>query len=84
MGKDSPDSGDIKIGDTVKMIGVGQDRMEELSDDKTVFEEISGGQDELELGTQYINSRAYCSWYGFKGGSQQAKVKNLSGGERNR
>lgn len=84
MGKDSPDSGDINIGDTVKMIGVGQDRMEELSDDKTVFEEISGGQDELELGTQYINSRAYCSWYGFKGGSQQAKVKNLSGGERNR
>ena len=50
MGKDSPDSGHIKIGDTVSMIGVGQDRMEELNAKKTVFEEISGGLDDLELG----------------------------------
>ncbi len=84
MGKDTPDSGDIKVGDTVNMIGVGQDRMEELNPKKTVFEEISSGLEELELGTQVINSRAYCGWFGFKGGSQQAIVGNLSGGERNR
>ena len=84
MGKDTPDSGDIKIGETVNMIGVGQDRMEELDAAKTVYEEISGGLDDLELGTQVVNSRAYCSWFGFKGGSQQAFVGNLSGGERNR
>ncbi len=84
MGKDSPDAGEIKIGQTVNMIGVGQDRMEELNPEKTVFEEISGGMDDLELGTQVVNSRAYCSWFGFKGGSQQAFVGNLSGGERNR
>jgi len=84
MGKDEPDSGIIKIGETVNMIGVGQDRMEELDPAKTVYEEISGGLDELELGTQIMNSRAYCSWFGFKSGQQQAKVGNLSGGERNR
>ena len=84
MGKDTPDSGDIKVGDTVNMIGVGQDRMEELNPKKTVFEEISSGLEELELGTQVINSRAYCGWFGFKGGSQHAIVGNLSGGERNR
>ena len=84
MGKDSPDSGDIKVGETVNMIGVGQDRMEELNPEKTVYEEISGGLDDLELGTQVVNSRSYCSWFGFKGGSQQAFVGNLSGGERNR
>ncbi len=58
--------------------------MEELDSSKTVFEEISGGLDDLELGTQVVNSRAYCSWFGFKGGQQQAFVGNLSGGERNR
>lgn len=84
MGKDTPDSGTIKIGETVSMIGVGQDRMEELNPDKTVYEEISGGMDDLELGTQVVNARAYCSWFGFKGGTQQAFVGNLSGGERNR
>lgn len=84
MGKDEPDSGNIKIGETVNMIGVGQDRMEELNSENTVYEEISGNMDELELGTQVVNSRAYCSWFGFKGGQQQAKVANLSGGERNR
>jgi len=84
MGKDVPDSGDIKIGDTVNMIGVGQDRMEELNPANTVFEEITGNMDELELGTQMVNSRSYCSWFGFKSGQQQLKVGNLSGGERNR
>lgn len=84
MGKDEPDSGNVKVGETVNMIGVGQDRMEELDPTKTVFEEITGGQDELELGTSTVNSRAYLSWFGFKGAQQQQMVQNLSGGERNR
>ena len=84
MGKDNPDSGDIKVGETVNMIGVGQDRMEELDPKKSVFEEISGGMDEIELGTATVNSRAYASWFGFKGAQQQQTVGNLSGGERNR
>lgn len=84
MGKDEPDSGSIKIGDTVNMIGVGQERMEELNSENTVFEEISDNMDELDLGTIRVNSRAYCSWFGFKSSQQQAKVANLSGGERNR
>lgn len=84
MGKDEPDSGLIKIGETVNMVGVGQDRMEALDPAKTVYEEISEGLDDLELGTQVVSSRAYCSWFGFKAGQQQAKVGNLSGGERNR
>lgn len=84
MGKDDPTSGEITIGSTVNMIGVGQERMEELDPKKTVFEEISGGLDELELGVQTVNSRAYVSWFGFKSQTQQALVGNLSGGERNR
>ena len=83
-GVDEPDSGEIKVGETVKIVSVGQERMEELNGDKTVFEEISEGLDDIELGTQTVASRAYLSWFGFKGQSQQAKVKNLSGGERNR
>lgn len=83
-GKDSPDEGEINIGSTVNIVSVGQERMDELNPEKTVFEEISEGLDELELGTQSINSRAYLSWFGFKGQMQQAKVANLSGGERNR
>jgi sulfate-transporting ATPase len=83
-GKDSPDSGSINVGETVRMVSVGQDRMDQLDSKKTVFEEISSGLDEIELGTNYINSRAYCSWFGFKSGQQQAFVGNLSGGERNR
>lgn len=84
LGKEQPDSGELKIGDSVQIVSVGQERMDELSPDKTVFEEISGGVDELELGTQTVLSRAYLSWFGFKGGTQQSLVKNLSGGERNR
>jgi len=55
-----------------------------LSGDKTVFEEISGGEDELTLGKKAVNSRAYVSWFNFKGRDQQRKVGTLSGGERNR
>ena len=84
IGKEKPDSGEINIGETASIISVGQERMDELNADKTVFEEISEGLDEIELGTQSINSRAYLSWFGFKGQSQQSRVGNLSGGERNR
>jgi sulfate-transporting ATPase len=84
LGKEQPDSGEITVGETVNMVSVGQERMDELSPEKTVFEEISGGQDELELGSQTVLSRAYLSWFGFKSGQQQAIVGNLSGGERNR
>ncbi|CAB9496079.1 ATP-binding protein ChvD (Fragment) [Seminavis robusta] len=84
LGKESADSGVIDIGDSVKIVSVGQERMDELQADKTVFDEISGGLEELELGTASILSRAYLSWFGFKGGQQQAMVGNLSGGERNR
>jgi ATPase subunit of ABC transporter with duplicated ATPase domains len=83
-GKEEPDSGTIKVGDTVKFVSVGQDRMDELNPEKTVYEEISEGLEEIELGTQSILSRAYLSWFGFKGQSQQSRVANLSGGERNR
>eukprot|EP01082_Thalassiosira_pseudonana_P003091 g2946.t1 g2946 contig12:1124391-1126664(+) len=84
MGKEEPDAGEIKIGETVSMVGIGQDRMEQLDDKKTVYEEISGNMDEIELGGNYVNSRAYVSWFGFKAGQQQQSVANLSGGERNR
>jgi ATPase subunit of ABC transporter with duplicated ATPase domains len=84
LGKEEVDSGTITIGETVKLVTVGQDRMEELNPEKTVFEEVSGGLEELELGTQTVQSRAYLSWFGFKGAQQQAFVGNLSGGERNR
>jgi ATPase subunit of ABC transporter with duplicated ATPase domains len=84
LGKDQADAGVIQIGDTVNIVSVGQERMDELNPEKTVFEEISGGIDEIELGTQSVQSRAYLSWFGFKGAQQQALVGNLSGGERNR
>eukprot|EP00545_Synedropsis_sp_CCMP1620_P011551 CAMPEP_0119014196 /NCGR_PEP_ID=MMETSP1176-20130426/9408_1 /TAXON_ID=265551 /ORGANISM="Synedropsis recta cf, Strain CCMP1620" /LENGTH=654 /DNA_ID=CAMNT_0006967347 /DNA_START=75 /DNA_END=2039 /DNA_ORIENTATION=+ len=84
MEKDTPDSGTITVGETVNMVGVGQERMDELDSTKTVFQEITDEMDELELGTTRVQSRAYCSWFGFKGGMQQALVGNLSGGERNR
>ena len=84
LGKELPDSGTITIGETVKMVSVGQERMDELDPKKTVYEEISNNLDELELGTQSVMSRAYLSWFGFRSGQQQAIVGNLSGGERNR
>lgn len=84
LGLEKPDSGEVIIGETVKIVSVGQDRMEQLDSAKTVFEEISGGMDEIELGTQSVQSRAYLSWFGFKSAQQQQIVGNLSGGERNR
>ena len=82
-GQEQPDGGTLKIGDTVKLGYVDQSR-DSLADDKTVFEEISGGLDILQLGKREIQSRAYVSWFNFKGGDQQKKVGQLSGGERNR
>src|SRR5687767_7562276 len=81
-GKEQPDAGTLRIGETVQIGHVDQSR--ELSPDKTVWEEISGGADEIELGKRAIASRAYVSWFNFKGRDQQRKVGALSGGERNR
>lgn len=82
-GQEKPDSGSIRIGDTVKMSYVDQSR-DALDADKTVWEEISGGNDIIKLGKYEMNSRAYCGAFNFKGGDQQQKVGNLSGGQRNR
>jgi ATP-binding cassette ChvD family protein len=82
-GQEKPDSGTIKIGESVTLGYVDQSR-DSLDDKKNVWEEISGGNDILYLGKKEINSRAYCSTFNFKGGDQQKKVGSLSGGERNR
>lgn len=84
LGQEQPDAGELRLGETVNLVSVGQERMDALDSSKTVFEEISGGVDDIELGTQTVNARAYLSWFGFKRGMQQAFVGNLSGGERNR
>src|SRR5579864_6678901 len=82
-GVEAPDAGTLKIGETVQIGYVDQSR-DALDDRKTVWEEISGGNDEIELGKKKVASRAYVSWFNFKGGAQQRKVGTLSGGERNR
>jgi sulfate-transporting ATPase len=82
-GVEKPDAGTLKIGETVTVGYVDQSR-DALDGNKTVWEEISGGSEEIELGKRKIPSRAYVSWFNFKGGSQQRKVGSLSGGERNR
>lgn len=82
VGKEKPDAGTLKIGDTVKLGYVDQDRT--LDANKTVWEVISDGQDTLKLGKVEVNSRAYCGRFNFGGTEQQKKVKDLSGGERNR
>ena len=82
-GADTPDEGDLRVGDTVVMGYVDQSR-DNLDDNKTVWEEISGGLDILELGKREMNSRAYVGAFNFRGGDQQKKVGLLSGGERNR
>ncbi len=82
-GQEQPDGGTLKIGETVQIGYVDQSR-EALSPNKTVWEEISGGNDEVELGKRKVASRAYVSWFNFKGATQQRKVGTLSGGERNR
>jgi ATPase subunit of ABC transporter with duplicated ATPase domains len=82
-GQEMPDTGSLKVGDTVVMGYVDQSR-DALDAKKTVWEEISGGLDILELGKRQMQSRAYVSAFNFKGLDQQKKVGQLSGGERNR
>ena len=83
-GQEQPDGGTIRLGETVKVAYVDQSRSH-LDDKKTVWEEISGGLDQMLLGgKKEISSRAYCGWFNFKGPDQQKKVGLLSGGERNR
>jgi ATP-binding cassette ChvD family protein len=82
-GQDKPDAGEIKIGESVQLGYVDQSR-DSLEGNKTVWEEISGGNDQLMLGKREVNSRGYVSAFNFKGADQQKKVGALSGGERNR
>jgi len=82
-GQEKPDGGTLKIGDSVRIGYVDQSR-DALDPDKSVWAQISGGHDEIELGKRKIASRAYVSWFNFKGAAQQRKVGTLSGGERNR
>jgi energy-dependent translational throttle protein EttA len=83
VGHEVPDAGTLRLGDTVKVGYVDQSR-DALNPDHTVWREISGGEDELALGRRSVPSRAYCSWFNFKGAAQQRLVGTLSGGERNR
>jgi len=83
IGEESPDAGKIEIGSSVKLSYVDQHR-HDLDGDKTIFEEITGGTDQIEVGGHSINSRSYVGKFNFKGSDQQKKVANLSGGERNR
>ncbi|HVY56683.1 MAG TPA: energy-dependent translational throttle protein EttA [Xanthobacteraceae bacterium] len=82
-GQETPDAGTIRIGESVKLGYVDQSR-DTLNDKASVWEEISGGLDVLQLGKREVNSRAYCAAFNFKGADQQKKVGSLSGGERNR
>ena len=81
-GEETPDTGTIELGSTVELAYVNQNR--DLNGDKTVFEELSDGQDNIVVGNYTTSSRAYCGRFNFKGGDQQKFVKDLSGGERNR
>jgi energy-dependent translational throttle protein EttA len=82
-GEETPDSGALKIGDTVELAYVDQSRAD-LTPENTVWKEISGNQDVIELGKKEVNSRQYVSWFNFRGSDQQKRVSDLSGGERNR
>jgi ATPase subunit of ABC transporter with duplicated ATPase domains len=82
-GEESPDSGDLRVGETVELAYVDQSRAD-LDPKSTVWKEISGGQDVVLLGKREVNSRQYTSWFNFRGGDQQKPVGQLSGGERNR
>jgi len=82
IGRETPDSGAIHLGDTVKPAYVDQSRT--LDGDKTIWEEITGGNDQIQLGTHLLNSRAYVARFNFSGSEQQRKVGALSGGQRNR
>ncbi len=83
VGQEKPDGGEIHLGETVDLAYVDQSR-EQLDAEKTVWEEISGGLEMIQVGKQEMNSRAYCASFNFKGPDQQQKVGKLSGGERNR
>jgi sulfate-transporting ATPase len=82
-GQETPDAGELELGESVQVAYVDQSRAE-LDPANTVWKEISGGRDLIELGKKEINSRAYCSWFNFRGSDQQKLVGQLSGGERNR
>jgi sulfate-transporting ATPase len=82
-GQEQPDGGSLKVGSTVQIAYVDQTR-DALDGDKTVYEEISGGQDQLQFGRRTVNARAYSAGFNFRGADQQKKVGTLSGGERNR
>ena len=82
-GSEKPDSGQLRIGETVKLAYVDQARSE-LDPKKTVFEAISGGEEKMKVGSRELPSRAYVGSFGFKGPDQQKRVSMLSGGERNR
>jgi energy-dependent translational throttle protein EttA len=82
-GQETPDGGALKVGSTVKIAWVDQSR-DTLDGSKTVYEEISGGEDQLQFGKRTVNARAYAAGFNFRGADQQKRVKDLSGGERNR
>jgi ATP-binding cassette ChvD family protein len=82
-GQEQPDAGTLKLGDTVELAYVDQSR-DALDPDRTVWQEVSGGEDQIKLGDRAVNSRAYVAGFNFKGSDQQKKVAKLSGGERNR
>jgi energy-dependent translational throttle protein EttA len=82
-GQEQPDGGTLKVGQTVQLAYVDQSR-DALNPENTVFQEVTGGLDILYFGRAEVNSRAYLSWFNFRGGDQQKRVKDLSGGERNR
>ena len=83
VNRETPDSGTLRLGETVKLSYVDQLR-DDLQGDRTVWEEISNGQDIMQIGNHTVQSRSYCGRFNFKGGDQQKRVKDLSGGERNR
>ena len=82
-GQEEPDAGTLRVGDTVDLSYVDQSR-DALDDDNSVWQEISGGEDQLKVGERWMNSRQYCASFNFKGSDQSKKVGKLSGGERNR
>jgi ATPase subunit of ABC transporter with duplicated ATPase domains len=82
-GQEEPDGGTLKVGSTVQIAYVDQSR-DALDPEKTVYEEISGGEDQLQFGRRTVNARAYAAGFNFRGADQQKKVGTLSGGERNR
>ena len=82
VGEEQPDGGELKVGETVQLAYVDQGRV--LDPNKTAYQEVSGGQDEITVGNREINARAYLSQFNFRGTDQQKKVGDLSGGERNR